>query len=519
MRWLGSWKRRLLAGLTLLLVAVVAVGFVAGRRDSGGAQGTEDLNGPGSFVGRASNAVMLVQWTRSGGTVTGSLREAIEKKPAGSGLNATDHAFTGAIHGNGITLNLSGAESTTYVGEVNGNDFNLTLPGQRDALITVAFTPGEVATYNESTKELLLAEYQSRLPAARQAVSQRAFDRARASSTDHADLPAARQIARELGLSWSEVLAVAHAQENERGKVLDLKMRGNAPKGWLTSARIKYTLLLVAGRLGVDTLTMIAYDEERAALLNEDVRDWLHGRRLRIPSAMAVSTAAHGWDAALRVAGLGKRTPRKRTIHQAIASRVEVMDRFYDHYGEQPSEAALRDFARGNRIPMSGDGGRKWPETVAEWCQRRRERGEPEPRVADYSNRRDARGRLLKAPDFSANVGAAKPDEYPYCGKWEDESLRVEWVAYYLASLPAGTKATGRGYDAWVERNPGAPRRKYLGKYEGWSAVLHKAEERTKAHGPPTGPPTPGPRATTLSTTNDDADDAGGSDDGGQDHD
>jgi hypothetical protein len=161
MRWLRSWKRRLLVGLVLLLVAVVAVGLVTTKRGSGGAQGTEDVNGPGSFVGHASNAVMFVQWTRSGETVTGSLREAIRKKPAGSGLAATDHSFTGVIHGNGITLDLSGAESTTYVGEVSGDDFNLTLPGQRSALIQIGFVPGEVTSYNEATSELLLSEYQS----------------------------------------------------------------------------------------------------------------------------------------------------------------------------------------------------------------------------------------------------------------------------------------------------------------------------------------------------------------------
>ncbi len=359
-------------------------------------------------------------------------------------------------------------------------------------------------------------------PTEPQAVSQRAFDRARASSAAHADLPAARQIARELKLKWPEVLAVAHAPESRRSKRLDVKTRKNAPDGWLTNERIRYALRLVAGRLKVDSLTMIAYDEERAALLREDARDWLHGRRLRIPSAMAIGAAAHGWDAALRIAGLGKTTARKRTIHQVIVSRVEVMDRFYDHYGEQPSKSALHDFARGNKIPMSGEGGRKWPETVAEWRQRRRDRGEPEPHVVDYSGRRDARGRLLKAPDFSANVGAAKPGEYPYRGKWEGESLRVEWVASYLASLPAGTKATGRGYDAWVEQTPGAPRRKYLGKYEGWSAVLRKAGEHLKTQGPQTGPPTPCPATAEpatagpngddpLSTASGDADDTKGS--------
>ena len=320
------------------------------------------------------------------------------------------------------------------------------------------------------------------------AVSQRAFDRARASSADHAGLPAARQIAKELGLSWPEVLAVAHAPEGKRNYLLNVKTRENAPIGWLTSARIRYALRLVAGRLGVDSLTTIAYDVERDVLLNEDARDWLHGRRLRIPSAGAIGLAAHGWGAALRIAGLSEHVRRKPAIHQVIVSRVDVMDRFYDHYGEQPSEPALKDFARGNKIPVSGEGGRAYSEAVAEWRQRRRDSGEPEPR------RIDRRGTGEKAPDFSADVGAAKPGEYLYLGKWENEDLCVEWVAYYLANLPSKRRATARDYAAWAQRNPGAPTTDiFSSKHKGWNAVRLKAEERLKAQGPPAGPPTPGP--------------------------
>jgi hypothetical protein len=325
-----------------------------------------------------------------------------------------------------------------------------------------------------------------------QAVSQRAFDRARAGSADHADLPAARQIAQELKLKWPEVLAVAHAPENKQSTLLAYKERDKAPVGWLTDARIKYALRLVAGRLGTDTLTKVAYDEERTVLLSEDARDWLHGRRLRFPSANAIRKAARSWRAALRIAGLKEHTSRKPTIHQVIVSRVEVMDRFYDRYDEQPSLNALHDFARGNKIPMSGEGGRNWSETVAEWRQRRRDRGEPEPRVVDYRDRRDAHGRLLKAPDFSADVGAAKPGEYPYIGKWSDEEPCVEWVAYYLASAPAGS-ATSEAYAAWALRTPGAPTLDRFPQHGGWTVVQRKAEERLKAQGPPTGPPMPGP--------------------------
>jgi len=166
-----SRKRSLLAVLAVALVAVVVVGLVAGKGSSspassrgveGPAQGTEDTNGPASFIGHASNAVMFIQWTRSGNDVTGSLREAITK--AGSlGLENADRAFTGVIAGKGITLNVHGAlgESTAYVGELNGDDFTLTVPGQGSNLITIGFTPGEVSGYDEATKQLLVSRFPS----------------------------------------------------------------------------------------------------------------------------------------------------------------------------------------------------------------------------------------------------------------------------------------------------------------------------------------------------------------------
>lgn len=318
-------------------------------------------------------------------------------------------------------------------------------------------------------------------PAAPRTVSQRAFDRARVGSAEHAHLPAARQIARELKLPWSGVLAVAHAPANQRGKVLATKTREQMPKGWLTPARIKRALRLVAGRLGVDTLSRIAYDVERGVVLKADARDWLHGRRQRLPSANAISVAAGGWNAALRAAGLKAHAPAPPTIHQVIVTRVEVMDRFHDHYKEQPSHKALEDFARANKIPMSSESGRKWSETVAEWRQSRIDRGLGEPRVVDYRRRRDANGRPMKAPDYGANVGAAKPGEHPYHGKWEDEELCAEWVARYLATLTGGEASTEHGYEAWVRQNPGAPHSSAFRQHGGWDKVRGKATERPDA--------------------------------------
>jgi hypothetical protein len=324
-------------------------------------------------------------------------------------------------------------------------------------------------------------------PTAPPTVSQRAFDRARASSATHADLPAARQIAKELKLNWPEALAVAHAPENEQNKLLALKTKDYySPVGWLTEARIKYALRLVAGRLGVDTLTKGEYDAERVVLLNADARDWLHGRRLRLPSATAILLATSSWDAAVVLAGL-KAFVRSHTIHQVILSPVEVVDRFYEHYGEQPSRKALRAFARGNKLPMSGEGNRPFAEIVTEWRQQRHEHGLPEPRVIKYRL-----GPGIKRPDYSADVGAARLGEHLYRGKWTGEGRErcVEWVANYLASLPVGAKATAATYEAWRKQNPGAPSTDRFSMHGGWDAVRRNARKQLKAQGPTTPGPT-----------------------------
>ena len=176
MRELGSWKGRFLGFVVVLVVAVIAV-YAAGAIKNNSAtaptnsssspppedvQTSEETNGHASFIGHASNAVMFIQWTRSDSDVTGSLREAIEKRDSLS-LESDDRAFTGVIVGQGITLNLHGAlgESAAYVGEVRESGLKLTVPGQGSNLITVSFEPAGVTEYDEATKRLLLSLYPS----------------------------------------------------------------------------------------------------------------------------------------------------------------------------------------------------------------------------------------------------------------------------------------------------------------------------------------------------------------------
>jgi hypothetical protein len=312
------------------------------------------------------------------------------------------------------------------------------------------------------------------------AASQRAFDaaarRLRTSSVERGRLPAARQIAAELRLPWRDVLALAHEPGERQAHAVGLRCREWMPRGWLTAERVRFALRLVAGRRGAVTLTMGAYDAERDVLLAEDRRDWLHGRRLRLPDAEAIRLAAGDWDAALRLAGLeaGARPPRE--VRQVILSRLDVMDRFHDHYGEQPTKRALEAFARGNSIPMSDENKRPWLETVKLWRQRRRELELPEPRAAARKG-----GRGVKAPDYSANVSAAREGEQPHRGKWADDEACVAWVARYLASLPARERSTQDGYRRWASQHPGAPSPSRFAQHGGWESVRRDALKQLAA--------------------------------------
>lgn len=134
----------------------------ARERGIGGGTSSVNTQGAASFIGKASNAVMFIQWTRAGQTVTGSLREAITKINS-LGLNTTDRSITGVVDGNGITLNAHGelGENTSYVGETKENGFTLTVPGEHSSLININFAPSDDASYGNATKQLILSSIPS----------------------------------------------------------------------------------------------------------------------------------------------------------------------------------------------------------------------------------------------------------------------------------------------------------------------------------------------------------------------
>ncbi len=299
--------------------------------------------------------------------------------------------------------------------------------------------------------------------------TQRAFDAERENSSVHAHLPAARRITEILRLPWRDVLAVAHAPESRQAQFLGTKTRAQSVADWLTAGHVVTTLQLVAARLGADSLTTSEYRGERAKLLAEDRARWRNGRCLLLPDDEQVIAVAGSWDAALRLAGL-KTTAERRSVRAERAALVDLMERFHDHYGVQPSLRNLRAFALGNGIPYPM---RKQPfgVTIAEWVASRRDRGLSEPRVVKRIG-----GRGHKSPDYSADVGAARAGERRLT-KWTRADCTAA-VARYLAQLPNGKRSTERGYSDWAATQPSGttPAISRILALDGWEVTRREAQ-------------------------------------------
>jgi hypothetical protein len=312
-------------------------------------------------------------------------------------------------------------------------------------------------------------------PAKPVAATQRAFDAARERVPCYASLPAARQIAEELDLSWPEVLAVAHEPEARQNQLLAVKSRERA-QDWLSAEHVAAVLQLVARRLGADSLTTGRYRVERAALLAADRARWMHGRWLLIPDDEQIIASAASWDAALRLAGLKASDRRGVTVGRPGApTLVDLLERFHDEHGFQPSARELRSFARGNEVPYPSERAQRFGAAVADWRSSRRTRGLSEPRVVKRVGGRGKRG-----PDYSLDLGAARPGEQRR-EKWTRASCAAA-VARYLAQLRRGERSTERGYADWAAVQPrgGAPAVATIQSFGGWEAVRREAVEQRR---------------------------------------
>lgn len=156
----------------------------AGEASSGGggpsAVPAGSSGSSGSFVGKASNAVVFVTWTQNAGQLSGELQEGTLQTDSGSGTESVANdsvSFAGTISGSSVTLTLNqGLGATTNLtGTLTGNELNLNYPGQGGSVITLQMQPGTANDYNQDLNTLQSQANQANYQAQQaQAAQQRA---------------------------------------------------------------------------------------------------------------------------------------------------------------------------------------------------------------------------------------------------------------------------------------------------------------------------------------------------------
>ena len=209
--------RRLLAlfALASCLAACgsTATGAAGGGQGAGGSAGASSGSSgggstgtSGSFVGTASNAAVLVQWTRSGGQLTGELQQALlDGSGSSEQVSSQSEAFTGTISGNSVTLSLNAGlgSVTNLTGTLDGQQLDLNYPGQGGGVITIRMAPGGASDFNSDLTNLQGQAGQAQNQAAQQEAAQQQANSvasdAQAVSNDLSTLQSAEQNATGTG--------------------------------------------------------------------------------------------------------------------------------------------------------------------------------------------------------------------------------------------------------------------------------------------------------------------------------
>jgi hypothetical protein len=304
-------------------------------------------------------------------------------------------------------------------------------------------------------------------------ISQRAWDKTRA--TANVQAPAARSIAARLRVPWSKLLEIAFMAEPGRSIALGQAI-GEKEQDWLTPEYISFALRLVARRRNKRTVTPREYQQERKALVTDERSHWLHGRKLLLPNVEQIRVAAGTWDEALRAAGL---PDSKSDVYQSdlrsrrASSIIDILERCYQAHNAEPTSEEITIFARVNSIPFPRlERGRGWADYVREWKEQRASKGLDIPAGPPPKAQR---------PDYSVNVGAARPGE-KRARERKDFEEAVRWVTLYLVHLAPGERATQRGYSTWAHEQDGAPSSSAFALHHGgWVKVRDAAWDRIKS--------------------------------------
>ena len=341
-------------------------------------------------------------------------------------------------------------------------------------------------------EDLLLLQFVRKVsilanPARPSEVSQLTWDEARSKvggSASAAAPSSARSIARSLKRPWREVLELAHEDAKPQGKRLGQRDAKNI-QYWLTAEHVAYVLKLTARRLGAGKLTKKQYEVERKEMIAENWRYYLHGRRLRLPTAKQICSftqreiyGATGvdvpevgtWDRALELAGLGSARRGHRKATGQPLPLLDLLERYCAVYGSEPMPRRLWRFADEQKLPyviMSGK--LAWAEVIALWRRRRKAKGLPAPKLPQAPNAGENALAGMRLPTKHKKAKATA---------WSDPEKCLRAITRYLEQIPKGKRANVLDYSAWASQRGRGPSIGALAQHGGWLKMRQIAHER-----------------------------------------
>jgi chaperonin cofactor prefoldin len=129
---------------------------------------------PASYVGKASNAVVYVSWTRSNDSLSGQLTQALAADDVTQGtVNTQRVGFDGTVDGSAVSLRLNGGlgATSTLTGKLDGDTLALDYPGGDGGVITIRLHKGDSVAFNSA-----LAALRDKAASAKQQADQVAAD-------------------------------------------------------------------------------------------------------------------------------------------------------------------------------------------------------------------------------------------------------------------------------------------------------------------------------------------------------
>jgi hypothetical protein len=287
-------------------------------------------------------------------------------------------------------------------------------------------------------------------------------------------------------MPWREALRVAHEDPTPQSRQLGAN-EAEENRDWLTTEHVAYVLRVVALRLDADSLTEEQYEAERENLLAEAEARHLHEHRLRLPKAaqirISIRTELYGtrnvgtpqvgtWNRALELAGLKPpRPPQGEDVPTQPLLPLDLLDRYYDAHGAEPTPGRLWRFAGENELPYAVIRGKEvWSRVIQKWRKEREARGLPAPKPPKPVTEGENSLTMLR-------VGGVK--DRGRRGSWNDQDKCLKIIIKYLEQLPPGSRATFNGYKTWAKQQSfRTPYLSALDKHGGWSKMRDLAHQQ-----------------------------------------